>query len=188
MIPFPDKKYKVIYADPPWRYEFSRSEVRSIEAHYPTMDLEDIKKLPIRQIADKNCALLMWITWPKMEEAVSVVNAWGFKYRSVAFVWIKTNPNGGYFWGMGNWTRANSEVCIIATKGRPKRLKADIHQLVFAPIAEHSKKPDIVRRKIVELLGDVPRIELFARQKAYGWDVWGNQVENLPTIEEYSLS
>ena len=105
--------------------------------------------------------------------------AWDFKYKTVAFVWLKQNPKAlTWFYGLGFWTRSNAEICLLATKGHPKRQAAGIHQLVISPVERHSKKPDEVREKIVELMGDVPRIELFARQQTPGWDVWGNEVEN----------
>lgn len=140
--------------------------------------IDDIRNLPVRELADKNCILFMWVTFPTLREAFSVIDAWGFTYKTVAFAWVKQNKKtSSLFWGMGYWTRANVELCLLATKGSPKRHSANVHQVVFAPIAEHSKKPDIIREKIVELAGDLPRIELFARQSPTGWDVWGNEVD-----------
>ena len=115
--------------------------------------------------------------------ALRLIRAWGFRYKTVAFVWLKRNRKSpSWFYGMGYWTRANVELCLLATKGSPKRHSANVHQVVFAPIAEHSKKPDIIREKIVELAGDLPRIELFARQSPTGWDVWGNEVDCTITL------
>ncbi len=179
------KKYSVIYADPPWAYRTwrNKSKGRSAESHYPTMSIEDIKSLPVGSLAEKNCALFMWITFSLLKEAWEVLDAWGFTYKSVAFVWIKQNKKSPtLFWGMGYWTRANAELCVIATKGSPKRLSARVHQVVMSPVEEHSKKPDEIRKRIVQLMGDVPRIELFARQNAEGWDSWGNQVPNCVSI------
>ena len=117
----------------------------------------------------------MWATYPKMQEALDLIEAWGFKYKSIAFQWIKQNRSGnGYFFGLGRWTRGNTEPCLIAIKGKPKRISAGVGQLVFSPLRRHSQKPAEVRDKIVELMGDLPRIELFAREAAPGWDVWGN--------------
>lgn len=111
-----------------------------------------------------------------MQEAFEVLKAWGFTYKTVAFVWVKQNKvSDSLFWGMGYWTRANAEICLIATKGTPKRKSRSVHQVILSHIEEHSKKPDEVRKRIVELCGDVPRIELFARQAAEGWDCWGNE-------------
>jgi N6-adenosine-specific RNA methylase IME4 len=180
MIPFPNKKYNIIYADPPWQYKvYSKKGLgRSAESHYPTMKLEDIQALPVGTLADDDCALFMWTTVPLLQDCFSVMSAWGFTYKTVAFVWIKQNrKSDGLFWGMGHWTRANAEICMLATKGRPKRRSASVHQVILSHIEEHSKKPDITRDKIIELMGDLPRIELFARQKTPGWDVWGNEVE-----------
>lgn len=103
----------------------------------------------------------------------------GFSYRSVAFVWIKRNRRSySWFYGLGYWTRGNAEICLLAIKGHPKRKSAGVHQLIVSPIERHSKKPDEARQKIVELMGDIPRVELFAREKKSGWDVWGNEVES----------
>ena len=101
----------------------------------------------------------------------------GFTYKTLGFVWVNKNKKSvGWFWGGGNWTRANAEVCLIATKGKPKRVSASVHQICDAPRTEHSRKPDEIRQRIVDLCGDLPRIELFARQYANGWDCWGNEV------------
>ena len=175
------KKYEVIYADPPWSFKAwsAKGMGRSAEKHYPTMAAEDINTLPIGKLAAKDCVLFMWATFPMLREAFSVLNAWGFTYKTVAFVWVKQNrKTPSMFWGLGYWTRANAEICLLATKGNPKRKSAKVHQIITSPIEAHSKKPDIVRDKIVELVGDLPRIELFARQQAPGWDVWGNEVES----------
>lgn len=181
-----EKKYKVIYADPPWQYRaYTKKEGgRSAESHYPTMNLEDIKKLPVAELADKDCALFLWVTLPCLREGLSALDAWGFLYKTIAFVWVKKNKKAdSLFWGMGYWTRSNVEFCILATRGRPKRESASVHQVIITPIEEHSKKPQEARTRIEQLMGDVPRIELFARQKSEGWDVWGNEVESDITME-----
>ena len=172
------KKYSVIYADPPWAYKvWSRKGAgRSAESHYPTMPIPEIKALPVGELADKDCALFMWITFPMLREAWDVMDAWGFTFKTVAFVWIKQNRKSpSLFWGMGYWTRANAEICLLATRGSPKRYSRSVHQVIISPVEEHSKKPEEARRRILELMGDVARIELFARQKTPGWDVWGNE-------------
>ena len=179
------KKYGIIYADPPWQYKVysKKGAGRSAESHYPTMSIEDIRALPVGELADRDCALFLWITFPMLLDALSVIKAWGFTYKTVAFAWVKQNKKANtLFWGMGYWTRANVELCILATKGRPRRKSAGVHQVVLAPVEEHSKKPDIVRDKIVTLMGDLPRIELFARQTPPGWDVWGNEVDSDITL------
>ena len=175
------KKYGISYADPPWHYRVysKKGAGRSAESHYPTMTIEEIQALPVSELADKDCALFMWITFPLLKESLSVLSAWGFKFKTIAFVWIKQNrKSDSLFWGMGYWTRANAEFCVLATKGKPKRMAKNVHQVIVSHIEEHSKKPDEARRRIVRLMGDLPRIELFARQKSAGWDVWGNEVES----------
>ena len=172
------QKYQAIYADPPWDYQQCRLS-GSAKKHYPTMRIEELCALPVAEIADRDCALFLWATFPQLPEALRLIQAWGFVYKTVAFVWLKQNRKAlTWFYGLGFWTRSNAEICLLATKGHPKRQSAGIHQLVISPVEHHSKKPDEVREKIVELMGDVPRIELFARQQTPGWDVWGNEVEN----------
>lgn len=175
------RKYKIIYADPAWNYN-DKGCNGNAASHYQTMNIEDIKKLPIgggQGIADNDCVLFMWCTYPMLKEALEVINSWGFKYKTIAFQWIKLNKkNGKTFFGLGRWTRGNTECCLLATKGKPKRQSNSISQLIQTPIEGHSKKPDIVREKIVELVGDLPRIELFARQKTEGWDSWGNEIKS----------
>lgn len=108
---------------------------------------------------------------------MQIIKEWGFTYKSVAFVWLKKNKKAdSWFYGLGFWTRGNAEICLLATRGHPRRQAADIHQLIISPIEAHSKKPNEAREKIVDLMGDLPRVELFARQTTAGWDVWGNEV------------
>ena len=173
------KKYKVSYADPPWAYKVwsKKGAGRSAESHYPTMDIEAIKALPVGELADKDCALFLWITFPMLREAWGVMDAWGFTFKTVAFVWIKQcRKSEGLFTGMGYWTRANAEICLLATRGRPKRAARDVKQVILSHVERHSQKPEEARRRIEALMGDVPRIELFARASPPGWDVWGNEV------------
>lgn len=168
--------YQIIYADPPWRYEQKRLQ-GAAEHHYATMSVEDICSLPVKQIAAKDSLLFLWATFPQLPAALRVISAWGFQYKTVAFLWLKKNRKAdSWFFGMGFWTRGNAEVCLLATRGHPKRVSNKVHQFIVSPVEAHSKKPDIVRNKIVELAGDVPRIELFAHQITPGWDVWGNEV------------
>ena len=179
MLKFPDKKYNIIYADPPWYFKArsSKGYDRNPIQHYNCMDLDDIKNLPVKDITDKNCVLFMWAIDPMLPQAFEVITSWGFIYKTVAFTWAKTNSKSmGMFTGLGYWTRGNPEMCLLATKGKPKRVSAGVHQIIDSRIQEHSKKPDVAREKIVELMGDLPRIELFARQTAEGWDSWGNEV------------
>jgi len=148
--------------------------------HYPTMSIGDLCQLPVKEIADRDCILFIWTTFPKIadQEVFKVIEAWGFTCKSAAFVWVKENKNGSDWMGLGYWTRGNPEVCLLATKGNPHRLSKSVRQLIFSQRQEHSRKPDEVRDKIVQLMGDLPRIELFARQKVAGWDCWGNEVES----------
>lgn len=177
------RKFEIIYADPPWRYEQSRLK-GAAEGHYNTMADLDIYSLPIAELASKDCVLFIWATFPKLPEALRTINEWGFKYKSVAFVWLKQNKKAlSWFYGLGFWTRGNAEICLLATKGHPKRQSASVHQFIISPVEAHSKKPDIARDKILELMGDLPRVELFARNVAEGWDVWGNEVVSTITLE-----
>lgn len=174
------RRYKIILADPPWAYtDKAAAGKRGASFKYSVMSLPDIKALDVQSIAADDCALFLWTTWPFMAEALEVITAWGFKYRTIGFLWAKTNKSGhGLFWGMGNWTRSNSEPCLLAVRGKPERLSASVHSVVLAPVQGHSKKPKHVHRRIVTLLGDQPRIELFARDRYAGWDIWGNEVES----------
>lgn len=181
------KKYNIIYADPPWRYE-QKGVQGAAERHYSTMTVEDICRMPIANICEKDCLLFMWATFPQLREALQVIHSWGFNYKTVAFVWLKQNKSGkGWFYGLGFWTRGNAELCLLATRGKPKRKSNRVHQFIISPLRGHSQKPDEAREKIVALVGDLPRIELFARQKTEGWDVWGNEVECDIQLDGYSL-
>ena len=174
-----DKKYNVIYADPPWKYKTWTEGGGTAEKHYPTMKLDDIIKMKdtIEKISDNNCILFLWVTFPCLLEGLKVMKEWGFTYKTCGFNWVKRNKKSNtFFFGMGYWTRANSELCLIGTKGTIKRKSNKVFQIVDTPIEEHSKKPDVVRDRIVELVGDMPRIELFARQTANNWDCWGNEI------------
>jgi len=176
MIPFPNKKYDIIYADPPWRYQDKGCE-GNCEKHYPTMSIKELKELPVDSITSDNCVLFLWATYPLIKDALGLIESWGFNYKSIAFQWIKKNKSGkGHFLGLGRWTRGNTEPCFIAVKGKPKRKSKSVSQIIESRLRGHSTKPDETRYKIVELIGDLPRIELFARQAWEGWDVWGNEV------------
>lgn len=175
-----DKKYNIIYADPPWEYRVwsKKGAGRSAESHYKTMNKEEIQKLPIKNILADNCVLFLWVTAPCLEEGLELIKEWGFTYKTFGFTWIKENKkSNSLFWGMGYYTRANAEICILATKGKTlPRISRKVHQVIISKIEEHSKKPNEARKRIVELFGDLPRIELFARQEVEGWDCWGNEV------------
>lgn len=179
-----NKKYNIIYTDPPWEYKQSGSKTKSrgmAKQHYKTMATKDICNLPIRSITTDDCICFMWATFPNIGEALKVMEAWGFEYKTAAFVWIKKNKKSGTnFWGMGAYTRANAEVCLLGisknTKAKQVVKANNVHSVIESSIEEHSKKPDETRERIIKLLGEIPRIELFARQQVQGWDCWGNEV------------
>lgn len=152
-IPFPNKKYSVIYADPPWNYS-DKNCIGAAEAQYHCMKLDDICALPVQDIAADNCVLFLWATYPMMKEALKTIEAWGFTYKSIAFQWVKLNRSGfGFFYGLGRWTRGNTEPCLLAVKGKPARASNSVSQLIFAPVGRHSQKPAETRDRIIQLMG-----------------------------------
>lgn len=171
MIPFPNKKYQVIYADPPWKYGFSKSNSRQIEKQYPTMSLEEIKNMPVQDICDKNCALYLWATAPKLREALEVMEHWGFEYKTHC-IWNKE------IIGMGYWWRGQHELLLVGTKGKfsPPQQKDRDSSMYKEKRTRHSSKPQYYRDRINIYFPDISKIELFARQKNEGWDCWGNEV------------
>jgi N6-adenosine-specific RNA methylase IME4 len=183
-------KYQIIYADPPWRFKNWSMNEKAVRGekwarkngrpYYDVMDTADICKLPVQQIADKNCVLFLWATYPKLQDAFQVIAGWGFEYKTVAFTWVKLCKKdiSKFHIGLGYWTRGNPEICLLATKGKPKRFNNSVPNLIVSPLQEHSKKPDETRLKILKLMGDLPRIELFARQRVKGWHCWGNEVDS----------
>lgn len=175
-----ENKYALIYADPPWRYTVwsKKGKGSCAKNHYETMDKFAIQGLPVQKISKKDSVLFLWVTAPCLTEGIELIAAWGFTYKTVAFTWIKQNKKSdGLFMGMGYYTRANAEYCLLATKGKNLERKSHaVHSVIMSHIEEHSKKPHEVRERIVELFGDLPRIELFAREHAKGWDCWGNEV------------
>lgn len=175
---FASTKYQVIYADPPWQYrDKASSGRRGVAYKYRTMSIEEIQSLPVYRIADDNCALFLWVTAPLMDVGIETLKRWGFAYKTVAFTWIKTTKRDKLHWGMGNWTRANPEYVLLGIRGRMKRVSAGVHSVVMAPIGRHSEKPAEVRERIVQLFGDVPRVELFARERVDGWEAIGDEID-----------
>lgn len=168
--------YKVVLADPPWSYV--QGGRGSTDAHYETMSIEDIKALPIGRLASKDAVLFLWGTWPQLPDVLATMEAWGFKYKTCGFVWTKHHEGSGKECvGGGFWTRANSEFCLIGVRGdHPKRIDKAVRQLVQAPRGEHSAKPAEVRDRIYQLMGELPMIELFARDRDPRYDAWGDQV------------
>ena len=184
-------KYGAILADPPWPFRAwsgkdvipTRNSSTKIpaSAHYDTMSFDDIAALPVSDYAADDCALFCWVVWPSLPDALRVIETWGFEYKTCGFCWVKTVRDMPLFpddriakMGLGYWTRANSEVCLIATLGKPKRLNADVRQVIHAPLREHSRKPDETYDRI-ERLVDGPYLEMFSRQSRDGWDAWGNE-------------
>lgn len=181
--------FPILYADPPWAYSDKKCN-GAAEWHYRTMANGDIAKIPVWSLAAKDAVLFMWGTYPLLAEMLELGKAWGFTYKSIAFQWVKRySKSGDPFFGLGRWTRGNTEGCFLFTKGKPKRVHNGVSQLVEewaetdlpvildAPITRHSAKPAIVREKIQQLMGAEPAaIELFARESAPGWECWGNEV------------
>ena len=154
------------------------------------MDNDKIALLPVNDLATENCVLFIWVSWPMLEDAFAVINGWGFRYKTCGFSWIKAKTDQIDMFredadvqvGLGYWTRSNSEVCLLATRGNPKRINADVRQGIIAPRREHSRKPDGIHERIERLVAG-PYLELFARQKRPGWDVWGNQTDKFRAVK-----
>ena len=168
--------YSIIYADPAWRMNGNHGELNPA---YLTMSDDEIVNLPVAPIACDNSVLLMWVISSKMDVAIQACKAWGFTYKTIAFVWVKTSKKTGMpNCRLNSYTLSAVEVCILAMRGKLPKKSHKVKQVIMSPRERHSKKPDEIRNRIVELFGDLPRIELFARQKTSGWDVWGNEVES----------
>ena len=187
------KKYRIIYADPPWNfgnrmYSSNKNDhQREIERAYPVMKTNNICDLRVRDICLKDAICFMWSADAFIPDAIKVMTAWGFKYKTIAFVWLKKEKSGKQVCNMGHWTMKNMEVVLLGTKGKMtqylKSRKVRQLQEAVRDRKKHSGKPDIIPEKIVEMLGDnVPKIELFARSKRLNWDVWGNEVESDESI------
>jgi N6-adenosine-specific RNA methylase IME4 len=178
--------YDVILADPPWHFQnFSADEPgmihersRGANKHYPTMTIDDICSLKIP--SENDAILFLWACWPLLPEAMRVISAWGFEYKTIAWVWVKANRSGiGFFTGMGYYTRANTEPCLLATRGNtPKPANRGIQSLIYSAVQEHSRKPDDQYRKIEALYPGKRYLEMFARRKRVNWHAWGNEVQS----------
>lgn len=181
-------KYAALLIDPPWNFTTysNKGKDRSPEKHYPTMGLDALKSLNVAALMADDCAVFMWVTWPTLPDAMELGRAWGLTYKTCAFCWAKTNrktmgsfallsEESNWFLGLGYWTRANTEPCLLFTKGSPKRKGKGVRQLVVSAIQRHSQKPDCIYNRI-ESLVDGPYLELFARQRVPGWAAWGNEV------------
>jgi N6-adenosine-specific RNA methylase IME4 len=173
-------KARVIVADPPWSFETwsDKGKGRSADRHYRVSTLDDIKALPVRDLAAKDCALFLWTTWPNLFAAREVLEAWGFRYRTLGFIWVKQTRSGaGLHTGCGYWTRSNSEPCLLAARGKRQRRSRKVHSVIMSPVREHSRKPDETYNRIERLLAGL-RIELWARQsERRGWSYWGDEIE-----------
>lgn len=186
MLDLPKHHYGAILADPPWKFGTwsDRGKDRSADRHYGTMTLDEIRFLDVRGVAKKDCVLFLWVTWPHLQECIATISYWGFEYKSCAFAWMKANNRQIDLFDatlpadmkMGYWTRSNSEVCLLATRGKPKRKNAAVRQGIIEPAREHSRKPDCVHERIERLVAG-PYLELFARTKRPGWTTWGNETE-----------
>jgi N6-adenosine-specific RNA methylase IME4 len=184
MLDLPHKHYGAILADPPWRFETrsAKGRDRSPDKHYKQMAPWEIANLTVSSIAKDNAVLFLWVTWPLLNNALSVMTAWGFQYKTCAFAWVKADVSTVDMFDapkdadmkLGYWTRANSEVCLLATRGNPKRRHADVRQGIIEPARQHSRKPDCVYDRIERLVPG-PYVELFARKQHPGWDTWGNE-------------
>jgi N6-adenosine-specific RNA methylase IME4 len=172
------KRYNIIYIDPPWKYSFNNKKETTYTAarHYDSLDLNELIRLPIPQIAAENCALCIWVTNPLTYEVFDLIKLWGFKFKTLLFNWIKHTKNNKVWVSVGNYTRPMSELCWLWMKGSLERLDHNVEQVHYQPVQGHSKKPGIFRDEIVKLFGDLPRVELFARESSNGWDSWGDQL------------
>ncbi len=187
-LPVTANGYGCILADPPWSFRSWSDKGKNrapdalvrqkglAERHYKTMSLDDIKALPVGDVAAKDSVLIMWVVDCMIPEALAVGTAWGFKFKTTAFPWMKTKADGGPAMGLGYWGRGSTEQSFLFTRGKPRRLSAGVRKLIIAPRREHSRKPDEQYDRI-EALCSGPYLELFARSQRPGWDVWGNQTE-----------
>ena len=186
-------KYAAILADPPWRFRTwsETNQAKAPSKHYALMREQDIMEMPVDELAADDCVLFLWACWPTLKMAFSVISSWGFEYKTCAFDWMKADNTQPHFFqeeistqvGLGYWTRANTEPCLLATRGRPKRLNADVRQGIIAPRREHSRKPDGIHDRIERLVAG-PYVELFARQRRPGWDCWGNETDKFQQAAE----
>jgi len=182
-------KYSVIYADPPWEFPDSGGTKNSrglAKKFYPTMKTEDICSIPVKEWVEDNSMLFIWASFRRLQEVFKVIEAWGFEYYGIGFLWAKTNKSSGFHFGMGYYTRHNTEPCFIAIRGKPKPLNRDVRELIVSQVEEHSKKPDEIRDRISRIY-DGRKLEMFARKKVDGWDAWGNEIESQITLKEIGL-
>jgi len=181
-----DKKYNIIYADPPWKFgsksyqDGNRNMLDLDKTQYDTMTIEQLKQLKIKNITDNDCICFMWVTDSHLKEGIGVLEAWGFKYKTIGFNWIKQYKSGANCVNFAPWTLKSWEICLIGIRGTMGKYKIanNIKGLLEEIRTKHSQKPQEARNRIEKLFGNLPKIELFAREKTEGWDVWGNEVES----------
>ena len=177
--PLPKGKFNIIYADPPWEYNDTKGNNPDYAGiTYPTMKPEAIARMPIGDISADICILFIWVTMPMLDVCFNVIHSWGFEYKTCGFVWVKTKQNclEADSRGIGHYTKSNAELCLIATKGQFQRKQKNVEQIIYSSRQKHSQKPVETRERIVDLCGDLPKIELFARKKTDGWTVYGNEL------------
>lgn len=178
-------KFNIVYADPPLQYKDSKNPWVGTDHQYPTLSLKDIKSLPVVDICEKDCMLFLWVTFHLLKEGIEVLESWGFKYKTLGFNWIKTTQDGSKFvCGCGSYTRTASEICLIGVRGKYFVKNHAVHSVIKTPRGKHSQKPQEVRDRIVQLVGDLPRIELFSRQEVEGWITLGNGINGKDIREE----
>ena len=171
--------YQVLYADPPWDYaghsqHDTKTAVKSANGHYDTMTLDKLKELKVKEKCDKDCVLFLWTSSPHLPQAIELMTAWGFDYKTVAFVWEKQKTNPGYY------TMSQCELCLVGKRGkipRPRGSRKE-RQFLSSMRGRHSEKPEEIRSRISRMFPDQKKLELFARQKVEGWDAHGNEIEN----------
>jgi|HubBroStandDraft_5_1064220.scaffolds.fasta_scaffold00962_2 N6-adenosine-specific RNA methylase IME4 len=185
--PLPSKRYDIVYVDPPWYYYGSAVKDAAAGKHYPLMSLDELAAIDVKRMLNKRAAVFMWATCPRLNFAFALLDAWGLHYRGVAYVWVKVNRRGQIIAGQGvppTFTKPTSELLLVATTnttGRPFPIRnLAQRQVVLEPRGAHSEKPAVFRSLIEELCGPRPRIELFARSQAKGWDVWGAELQDSP--------
>lgn len=180
MNPLPVGQYGCILADPPWAFKTYSGKHstphRCAEDHYRTMTEAPLREIPVGDLAAKDCALFMWVVDSHLDEAIRLGEAWDFKFKTIAFVWAKTTTAGKFRIGMGYWSRKQTEICLLFTRGKPRRIGRGVRQLIVAPRREHSRKPDEQYERIEQLVTG-PYLELFARTSRLGWTSWGNETE-----------
>lgn len=193
MTPLPAGPFTVVLADPPWAFKSYSGKTgtphRSANDHYVTTETGLLADIPVIDIVAKDAALFMWVVDSHIEEAFALAKAWGFSFKTKAFTWVKLTSTGKPKIGMGYWTRKQVEICLMFTRGKPKRVSKGVRELIDdefdadgvirAVRREHSRKPDEQYERIEALMGDVPRLELFARRGRAGWSAWGNEAPGL---------